>query len=237
MTQAIAQLSQLADGDALSKEDKLALYKLAASCGAGSKSIHGRIYDWWAEFDRDLFDGKLSPCLIVIGVTEHSGCLGQCNPVAGQSRITLHQACYSPADTQADQLLSKEPTRWGMPKRWMGEQMLKDVLLHEMQHQAQSDLDLRELGEDAHNGPSWAALCGRSAEYLGITDVWFPHYKRGKTTVTNPDGTKSRRNEWKPANGQTQPKGSRLATHDEILCFPHLTFELTGKGDERYASS
>lgn len=235
MTQAIATLSQLAEGDKLSKEEKLALYKLATSCGAGSKSIHGRIYDWWAEFDREVFDGKLSPCLIVIGVTEHSGCLGLCKPVAGQSRITLHQALINPADTEADKITSGEPTRWGMPKRWMGEQLLKDVLLHEMQHQAQADLDLMEPGEDAHNGPSWAALCARSADYLGIEGVWFPHYKRGKVAVTNEDGTTTRKNAWKPAKGQEQPEGTRIATHDEILCFPHATFALQGKGDERYA--
>ena len=70
MTDSLARLSHLAEGDNLAKADRLALYKLAASCGAGSKSIHGRIYDWWAEFDREIFDGKLSPCLIVIGATE-----------------------------------------------------------------------------------------------------------------------------------------------------------------------
>lgn len=235
MTQSLAHLSHLAEGDNLSKTDRLALYKLAASCGAGSESIHGRIYDWWAEFDEQLFDGKLSPCLIVIGVTEHSGCLGQCQPVAGQSRITLHQALINPADTEADNILDKEPTRWGMPKRWMGEQLLKDVLLHEMQHQAQADLELREPGEDAHNGPSWAALCGRSADYLGIEGVWFPHYKRAKETVPNADGTKSRKNVWKPAKGQEQPTGSRIATHNEILCFPHKSFEINGQGEARYS--
>ena len=94
-----------------------------------------------------------------------------------------------------------------------------------------------EPGEDAHNGPAWAALCGRSADYLGITDVWFPHYKRGKETVFNPDGTNTRKNVWKPAKGQQQPEGSRLATHDEILCFPHATFQLEGTGDARYAGS
>ena len=237
MTDSLAHLSQLAEGDNLSKSDKLALLKLATSCGAGSQSIHGRVYDWWAEFDRELFDGKLSPCLIVIGVTEHSGCLGSCQPVAGQSRITLHQALINPADSIADQFKTGEPTRWGMPKRWMGEQLLKDVLLHEMQHQAQADLELMEPGEDAHNGPSWAALCGRSADYLGITDVWFPHYKRSKETVFNPDGPNTRKNVWKPAKGQQQPEGSRLATHDEILCFPHETFKINGAGDARYAGS
>ena len=237
MTNSLAHLSQLAEGDNLSKSDKLALLKLATSCGAGSQSIHGRVYDWWAEFDRELFNGRLSPCLIVIGVTEHSGCLGSCQPVAGVSRITLHQALINPANTEADKLKSGEPTRWGMPKRWMGEQLLKDVLLHEMQHQAQADLELMEPGEDPHNGPAWAALCGRSADYLGIKNVWFPHYKRGKETVINLDGPNTRKNVWKPAKGQQQPEGSRLATHDEILCFPHATFQLEGTGDARYAGS
>ena len=239
MTQSIASLSHLAEGDKLSKEEKLALYKLAASCGAGSKSIHGKVYDWWAEFDRELFNGELSPCLIIIGITEHSGCLGSCQPVAGQARITLHQALIYPAhESLSDQFKRpQERTRWGMPKKWMGEQLLKDVLLHEMQHQAQADLDLMEPGEDAHNGPSWAHLCARSAEYLGITDVWFPHYKRGKETITNPDGTKTRKNVWKPAKGQQQPEGTRIATHDEVLCFPSLVFQNNGTAEERYAGS
>ena len=35
-------------------------------------------------------------------MTEHSGCLGSCQPVAGQSRVTLHQALINPANTEAD---------------------------------------------------------------------------------------------------------------------------------------
>ena len=230
----LQRLSHLAERDQLTKTDRLQLYKAAASCGHGSNTIHGKVYDWWAEIDREVFDGKLEPCLIVIGVTEHSGCLGNCAPVAGQARITLHQALIHPAETIEDSKALERgemPTRWSMPKSWMGETLLKDVLLHEMQHQAQGDLGLMEKGEDAHNGPSWAKLCQRSAEYLGISDrVFFPHYKRRKTKTA--DGP--RKNIWVALDEENAPDGARIASQEETKCFPYLYFKNEGLGSDRY---
>ena len=221
----IQQLSQLAERDQLTKSDRLALYKAAASCGHGSNSIHGKVYDWWAEIDREVFAGKLHPCLIIIGVTEHSGCLANCTPVAGQARITLHQALVRPAETLDDQFKRERgemPTRWGMPISWMGETILKDALLHEMMHQAQVEMQLRKDGEDPHNGPSWAALCNHAAKYLGLGDrVYFPNYKRRKTKTA--DGP--RKNVWVPIGIDDVADGVRIASQKEITCFPHLTFQ------------
>lgn len=237
MTQALATLSRLAEGDTLTKAERLDLYKLAAGLGVAS-SIHARVYDWWAEINQDLFDGQLDPCLIVIGVTEHSGCLGLCSMVGGQARITLHQALIYPANTEADERAIKHnsiPTRWGMPKAWMGEQMLRDVLLHEMLHQAQAQLitdpiEKAAIQKDAHHCQSWADLCNRAAAYLNL-DTHFTHYKRGKTSLK--DG--GRKNIQRPVSEEC-PEGKRLAEFDEVSSFPHLSFQKEGKADSRYGS-
>ena len=239
----IARLRRIASRDQLAKADRLSLYKVAANCGTSSYSIHGGIYDWWADFDRDFFGRQLSPALIIIGVTEHSGCLGNCNPVAGQSRITLHQACYSPAETRADIAQREqglEPTRWGLPIGWMGERFLTDVLLHEMMHSAQADFGTRKMNEDAHHGRSWTMLCNHIAGrfgFDGLRDTWYPIYKRGKTVVKYSDGSAKRVNEWKVSNPGEQPTGTRVASFDEVRMFPHQSFKVLGLADERYRGS
>lgn len=232
----IAKLSRIAKRDQLAKSDRLAVYKLAASCGGAINSIHGDVYDWWAEFDREIFQSLLSPCLIVIGITEHSGSLGQCHAVEGQSRITLHQATCFPAETEHDITLMKrdeEPTRWGYPKSFMGRQFMKDVLIHEMCHQAQADLGLRKPFEDAHNSKSWSDLCNHAAKYLGISDqAWFPEYRRRKTKTE--DG--KRRNSWVAINLADAPEGVYVASQKETASFPHMTFDRIGLSDARYGS-
>ena len=116
----------------------------------------------------------------------------------------------------------------------MGPQFMKDVLLHEMQHQAQADLGLRKFGEDAHNCRSWSDLCNHSAKYLGIgDDVFFPHYVRRKTKS---EEGKKRTNVWVPLNANEAPAGARIATQTETKCFPHHTFVAMGAADARYGS-
>ena len=237
MTASISALSHAADRDNLSKADRLAIYKLAAGLGIDS-SIHATVYDWWADLDAAIFNGSLNPCLIVIGVTEHSSCLGLCSLVGQQQRITLHQALIYPAPPSRS--YAKDPShRWNMPLRWMGQQILKDVLLHEMQHQAQALItdpaEVAAIRKDCHHCRSWADLCNASAHHLGIGSTWFPIYKRGKTTITKPDGTKDRKNQWKVANPEEQPPGTRIAEFVELGCFPHATFTALGLAAKRYS--
>jgi len=233
----ITKLCRLAERDQLAKADRLSLLKIAANCGDSRVSMHGGIYDWWATWDRTIFNRQLSPVLIVLGVTEHSGCLGSCTPVAGQSRITLHQACYAPAMTAADKAdieAGREPTRWGMPRRWMGEQFLADTLLHEMMHCCQADLGLIKPWEDAHHCGGWTELCNHVSKFIGLGETWFPIYKRGKTNRPQADGSSKRVNEWKVSNPEQQPKGTRIATREEVSGFPHATFAKLGLADDRY---
>ena len=224
MTQALATLSQLASGDQLSKEEKLSLYKLASGLGMPS-SIHSRVYDWWAEMDRDLFDSKLEPVLIHIGVTEYSGCLGTCALVEGQSRITLHKGIIEQGWRLKDGAVKPnddedDTARWGSYGPCLGEAFLKDVLLHEMIHSAQAlhftgrNADWRG---DAHHCGSWSSMCNDLAGRLGL-DAWFPVYKRGKTS--GKDGAK-RQNVWKISNPDDQAKGKAVVGFDDVSSFPH----------------
>jgi hypothetical protein len=229
------------------KAERLALYKAAASCGRGSNSIHGKVYDWWAEINEAVFDGALDPCQIVIGITEHSGCLGFCSMVGDQARITLHQALIYPANTEEDKAARRRgevPTRWGMPKAWMGEQLLKDVLLHEMGHQWQAatvtdPAELAAIHKDAHHCDSWAAFCNRAANHLGIEGTWYPIQKRRKTAaIKNDQGEiiQGRKNIWVPANAANQPAGTRIAELEELSGFPHATFAALGLAEQRYGN-
>ena len=230
-TIAVSKVSQLASRDKLGKADRLELLKAAASCGVQS-SIHAKVYDWWAELDREVFGGRLDPCQIVIGVTEYSGCLGLCSMVAGQARITLHQALIDPS------YANEKDHRWGFPKHWLGEQLLKDVLLHEMQHQAQSNLGMSLLvpgskhRTDHHHCESWSDLCNKSARYLGIPTTHFPTYKRGKSAAK--DG--KRANCWRIHNEESLPTGKRIAAFEEIGGFPHATFRALGMAEARYGN-
>jgi hypothetical protein len=224
-------LPRLAGGD-LSKAETVELYQLAASLSNPS-SIHARVYDWWREFDQEFFGGQLSPCLIVIGITEHSACLGQCAAIGGQARITLHQGVVWPS------VANQSDTRWGLPTEWMGEALLRDCLLHEMQHQAQAELRLDThrvtgVGRDAHHCRSWSDLCNASAPKLGLAETWFPIFKRTKVAVTGGDGEVRRINQWVIANADEKPAGSRTAEFADVSQFPFRTFQRLGLAEERY---
>lgn len=219
-------------GRDLPKAETLELFKLAASLSNPS-SIHARVYDWWEEFNEDFFGGQLSPCLIVLGVTEHSASLGQCAAIGGQARITLHQALVWPSAANASD------TRWGMPIEWMGEALLRDCLLHEMQHQAQAELRLDTsrhtgVGHDAHHCQSWSDLCNANAHKMGLGGTWYPVFKRTKVAVPDGDGEAKRINRWVMANPKAKPANVRIADFDEVAQFPYRSFERLGMAEERY---
>jgi len=221
-------------GKELSKQSTVQLFRLAASL-SNPKSLHARVYDFWEELDENFFCGRLSPVLITLGVTEHSACLGQCTAIGGQARITLHQALVWPSTA------NPSDTRWGMPIDWMGEQLLRDCLLHEMQHQAQAELALDTkkssgYGMDPHHCKSWSDLCNQSAHKLGLEATWYPVFKRTKVAVPDAHGNLTRVNKWVVANPSERPAGSRVAEMDEVTGFPFRTFQRLGLAQERYSS-
>ena len=220
----------------LTKRRALDIYRQAAGLGL-DHSIHARVYDWWEELDETVFKGKLKPVLIHIGITEYSGCLGLCQLVEGQSRIVLHkgllgrpwQLDYGKTEgwhlkrSLLDINEGFDPA-WGMYGCALGEQFLKDTLMHEMVHSYQA---LHYTGakadwrNDGHKCKSWTEICNAASERLGF-DLWMPIYKRGKAPA---DENGVRKNVWRAVNPEECPKGKRMAEHWEISSWPHLCRE------------
>jgi hypothetical protein len=206
------------------KRERLELFKLASGLG-NPKSIHARLFDWWAELDATYFDGQLDPVLIHLGITEWSGCLGMASMVEGQARIVLHQGLMNPGwgiSFDGEVLPDRGQCRWGSYGPALGKAFLKDVLLHEMMHQAQAQLFTgadADWHDDGHNCASWISLCNRVASRMGL-GVWFPLYVRRKAKA---DAQGKRANVWVATNADQCPAGLRMAEFDELRHFPHLT--------------
>ena len=155
-----------------------------------------------------------------------------CHLVANQSRITLHQAtCFQPKPHDVALSARGEEPKVVFPLRYMGPQFMKDVLLHEMQHQAQADLGLRKFGEDAHNCRSWSTYATTPPS------IW--DYRRRVFLIvrrkTKSEEGKKRTNVWVPLNANEAPAGARIATQTETKCF-RITLRVMGAADARYGS-
>lgn len=211
---------------------KLEILKLAAGLG-NNKSIHSLVYDWWHELNTTHFNTELQPAQIIIGVTEYSGCLGHCGMVEGQSRITLHKGIAAPGWIYKNGSVSTIGTdardlgaTWSTYGAVLGRPFMRNVLLHEMMHSAQSAFYMSDpahaasVAKDAHHCPSWSELCNRIAPQIGLDDVWFPVYARRKGKK---DASGKRKNIWVPIDADQCPAGKRIAEFNEISSFPHTS--------------
>lgn len=116
-------------------------------------------YDTWAELNHRLFDGRLKVGGVFWGLTIHGRYLGYYEP--HRNGITLHPSLVKP---------SANP--WGM-RKLLGEKFATDVLIHEMMHQYNFQIDgtCRVNGE-SHNQPLWCDLINVMVPKLGLkTDM------------------------------------------------------------------
>lgn len=116
-------------------------------------------YDKWDDFNQQYFDGALTIGGIFWGLTSHGHALGFFE--RWRNAITLHTSLVR-ASTDA----------WGMG-RLLGERLAADVLLHEMIHQYNNQIDKveaksRKASESSHNCDAWCNQINRLILLLNI---------------------------------------------------------------------
>lgn len=167
----------------------------------------------WEEVDSRYFGGQLQPCWIQVGIQPYGKSLGHWVPWSRTIQVAL--------------LL------WGSEN---GQNLARRVLLHEVCHQAQSQL-FQELDaakgprgrwtDRSHRCPSWSRAVNNVAEVARM-DVFCPVWHRSTGNQWFPwvpaEADWSR---WEKADPQARVDGKRLLSFDESRGFlgPDLTLE------------
>lgn len=120
-----------------------------------SDAGYGRwAYEQWEQHNIRYFDNQLIPGGIFWGLTPHGFSLGYYE--RWRNAITLHSSLVQPA--------SNNP--WSLGS-FLGEKLAKDVLLHEMIHQAINQIDNYD-GKQSHNCQPW---CDRLNQIIPLLDI------------------------------------------------------------------
>jgi len=192
----------------MNNQEKFDILRKAASV-TYSSDLGTWLYDTWANHNQACFDGRLTPCGIVWGITAHGGSLGHyswaLNVITLHTNLIMHREKLDP---------------WGIGGK-LGERYASDVLLHEMIHQSNNQYypdEMARVSADhnltSHNNEFWVSEINRIAPLLGL-DIKASLIKRKRV-----DG----KQKWLPEDG--------CISRDELSRFPHPL-----KPDEYYTKT
>ena len=180
----------------------------AIGCTESDLSIKQvQVYDWFEQWNQAFFGNRLRPVHVNVSLTAYGKKLGLCyySPV---QYIEVHPNCWRGAAQHHQQAIGNMK----MPDAsW--------VLLHEMMHLAEAQT-VGTPGRNAHNSQAWIGWCNFIAQELDLP-LSYSQMKRGKNSVAE-----GRKNVWIHSKGAVVRPGTRLASYDEMRCFPYLATDL-----------
>lgn len=135
-----------------SDSERLEILKSAAGISDFGYGVWA--YDTWQQLNAQYFDRQLIVGGIFWGLTPHGNSLGFYS--SWRNSITLHTSLVKPSGAA-----------WGIPTL-LGERFATDVLLHEMIHQYNYQIDEKSASEESHNCEAWCAQINRLILLLGI---------------------------------------------------------------------
>lgn len=163
------------------------------------------VYDWFEMWNEAFFSNRLRPVHLNVALTDYGATLGRCF-VAPVQFIEIHPQCWK-GNADHHNFGSSTDVHPGAL-----------VVLHEMIHLAEAQLQGGFSDANCHATPIWIGWCNFIAEQVGLP-LTYGRMKRGKAKA---DADGRRANIWKHGKGAAVRSGTRLASYDETRCFPFL---------------
>lgn len=164
----------------------------------------------WGAFNKRFFDGKLGPIIIQWGLSGYKSPLGFFQRKNKEKRIVLN----------VNLIRKPSLTRWGLGYE-LGVREAHVTLLHEMMHQAVSELYETQGKNDSHNTPAWVAEINRILdlpEFRGKTE------KRLRARVLEEIHTEGKKTKFEKAEGFLSIESMASFPSQELI-FPTLDFQ------------